>query len=52
MTQDEFIGIAMLLGIIAIGIFGGAKNAARQPVVKNVIEQDTIVRPRILRSAQ
>jgi hypothetical protein len=29
-----------------------AKNAARQPVVKTVIEQDTVVRPRILRSAQ
>ncbi len=28
------------------------KNAARQPVVKNVIEQDQIVRARILRSAQ
>jgi hypothetical protein len=29
-----------------------AKNAARQPVIKTVIEQDTVVRPRILRSAQ
>ena len=29
-----------------------AKNAARQPVVRDVIEQDTVVRPRILRSAQ
>ena len=29
-----------------------SKNAARQPVVKSVIEQDTVVRPRILRSAQ
>ena len=29
-----------------------AKNAARQPVVRNAIEQDHVVRPRILRSAQ
>jgi HPt (histidine-containing phosphotransfer) domain-containing protein len=29
-----------------------AKNAARQPVVRNVIEQGTIVAPRILRSVQ
>jgi tetratricopeptide (TPR) repeat protein len=29
-----------------------AKNAARLPVVKNLIEQDHVVRPRILRSAQ
>src|SRR5262249_28815692 len=29
-----------------------AKNPARQPVIKNVIEQDQIVRPRIPRSAQ
>ena len=29
-----------------------SKNAARQPVVKTVIEQDIVVRPRILRSAQ
>jgi hypothetical protein len=29
-----------------------ATNAARQPVVKNVIEQDRVVRPRIARSAQ
>ena len=29
-----------------------AQNAARRPVVKDVIEQDTLVRPRILRSAQ
>ncbi|MGA3042647.1 MAG: tetratricopeptide repeat protein [Bryobacteraceae bacterium] len=28
------------------------KNAARQPVIKNVIEQDQVVRPRILGSAQ
>ena len=28
-----------------------SKNAARQPVVKTVIEQDIVVRPRILRSA-
>jgi hypothetical protein len=28
------------------------KNAARQPVIKNVIEQDQRVRPRIPRSAQ
>jgi hypothetical protein len=28
------------------------KNAARQPVIKNVIEQDRIVRPEIARSAQ
>ena len=28
-----------------------AQNAARQPIVKNVIEQDQIVRPRISRSA-
>ena len=28
-----------------------ARNAARQPVVRNVIEQDQIVRPRIVRSA-
>ena len=28
------------------------KNAARQPVIKNVIEQDQVVRPRIPRSAQ
>lgn len=28
------------------------KNAARQPVIKNAIEQDQVVRPRILRSAQ
>ncbi len=29
-----------------------AKNTARQPAVQNVIEQDHVVRPRILRSAQ
>jgi Flp pilus assembly protein TadD len=29
-----------------------AQNAARQPVIKNVIEQDQVVRPRIVRSAQ
>jgi tetratricopeptide (TPR) repeat protein len=29
-----------------------AKNAARQPAIKDVIEQDQVVRPRILRSAQ
>jgi cellulose synthase operon protein C len=29
-----------------------AKNTARQPLIKNVIEQDRIVRPRISRSAQ
>ena len=29
-----------------------AKNAARLPAVENVIEQDHVVRPRILRSAQ
>jgi hypothetical protein len=29
-----------------------AKNAARQPVIKNVIEQDQVVRARIPRSAQ
>ena len=29
-----------------------AKNTARQPLIKNVIEQDRIVRPRIPRSAQ
>jgi len=28
-----------------------AKNAARQPVIKNVVEQDQVVRPRIPRSA-
>ena len=28
-----------------------AKNAARQPAIKNVIEQDQVVRPRIPRSA-
>ncbi len=28
------------------------KNAARQPAIKNVIEQDQVVGPRILRSAQ
>ena len=28
------------------------KNAARQPVIKNVVEQDQRVRPRIPRSAQ
>ena len=28
------------------------KNAARQPAIKDVIEQDHVVRPRILRSAQ
>ena len=28
------------------------KNAARQPVIKEVIEQDTVVRPRMVRSAQ
>jgi hypothetical protein len=29
-----------------------ATNAARQPVIKNVIEQDQVVRARIPRSAQ
>jgi Tfp pilus assembly protein PilF len=29
-----------------------AKNAAHQPVIKNVVEQDHVVRPRIPRSAQ
>ncbi len=29
-----------------------AANAARQPVIKNVPDQDSIVRPRIVRSAQ
>jgi hypothetical protein len=28
------------------------KNAARQPAIKDVIEQDHVVRPRLLRSAQ
>jgi hypothetical protein len=29
-----------------------AKNIARQPAVKSVIEQDHVVRPRVARSAQ
>jgi hypothetical protein len=28
-----------------------AQNAVRQPMIKDVIEQDQLVRPRILRSA-
>jgi hypothetical protein len=51
-SPDRRDGLRRRLDAIAAEQQRRAKNAARQPAVRNVIEQDHPVRPRILRSAQ
>ena len=50
--QDQREALTAKLNALTAELDRRAKNAARQPVIKNVIEQDQMVRARIPRSAQ
>lgn len=50
--QDQRAALTAKLNAVSVELDRRAKNAARQPAIKNVIEQDQMVRARIPRSAQ